>query len=814
METPESPPSSQPSLASLARDLIHRRVPHILAIYAGASWGLVEFTAFAVDEFALSPHWTRMVLVTLFMVLPSVFMLAWFHGRPGKDRTSLARTEKIGIPANLFLCVVVLSALFEGEDLGSAITTTTVETEDGETIEREVPKTGFTKTAALFPLDLGPGMTQDESWISYAVPEALVLDLLADEFFVPIPLYWSESYVRERGFENFTAAPFALKRELAQEWYAGFMAIGEIDRVDDLLRVTLRLYRVDDGSLAGETVHQGADMLAVVDEMSGPVKAALQIPAREGIEDLPVRGRLSENAAAVEAFFKGVFRYRVHGDTEGAIEYLTTATTLDPSFTVAQFTLYQVLRASPEGEGVDMAPLVAAMENLYRVPERYGFQVKVQYYLLTGEMDRAAAVVEMWVGLYPNDLNALRIQAGMQLSNGDWDDVLATFAAIRLLDPLDGRPILYMAQAHENLGNYDQAMSLRTEYVERFPGDAYGYSGLADFHRRRGQHEDAREALERAIVLEPLAQGFARELAELDLDIGRLEEAGAGYERSLAQARTPDQRAQALSGLTRYHHRRGEMADAIRAIEARMQEESSFETPLGMAFGRVGDILVYLDAGRVDEAVALLEKLRAGFQTSLSAYVAHAAVHVALAAEGVDAALEAHRQASEAVEAGGLEAGGFQELRPALLGDLGLIRDRAGASLGAAESFRAAIALSPVGRYYRGAGRALRRAGLLDEAEAELREALRLVPADPHAHVEMGLLVEARGDIEAAVEHLRSALAVWENADEDFEPAGEARAKLAEFSAIHPDIGRARSLPGSATGSSDASTLMPSIIGI
>ena len=115
-----------------------------------------------------------------------------------------------------------------------------------------------------------------------------------------------------------------------------------------------------------------------------------------------------------------------------------------------------------------------------------------------------------------------------------------------------------------------------------------------------------------------------------------------------------------------------------------------------------------------------------------------------------------------------------------MLRDLGLIRDRAGDFAGA-ESYREAKALSPEGRFYRGAGRALRRAGLLDEAEAELREALRLVPADPHAHVEMGLLMEARGDIEAAVEHHRSALAVWKNADEDFEPAREAWAKLAEL---------------------------------
>ena len=404
MDTPDSPSSSQRSLPSLPRDLIQRRVPHILAIYAGASWGLVEFTAFAVDEFLLSPHWTRMVMVTLFMVLPSVLMLAWFHGKPGRERDQLARTEKVGIPANLVLCVVVLAALFGGEELGSVTTSVAVETEDGQTIEREVPNPGFAKSMALFPLDLGPGMAEDEAWISYAVPEALTLDLLADEFFVPIPFFRSESYLRERGFENFNATPLTLKHELAQESFAGFMAIGEIDRVDDLFRVTLRVYTVGNGSLAGETVHEGTDLLALVDEMSGPVKSALEIPVRDGVEDLPVRGRLSDNAGAVEAFFKGVFRYRVHQDAEGAIEYLTTATTLDPSFTIAQYTLHLVLRGSAEDEVAATAPLVAAMENLYRVPERSGFQIKAVYYAETGETDKVAAVVAMWVGLYPNDL--------------------------------------------------------------------------------------------------------------------------------------------------------------------------------------------------------------------------------------------------------------------------------------------------------------------------------------------------------------------------------------------------------------------------
>ena len=138
--------------------------------------------------------------------------------------------------------------------------------------------------------------------------------------------------------------------------------------------------------------------------------------------------------------------------------------------------------------------------------------------------------------------------------------------------------------------------------------------------------------------------------------------------------------------------------------------------------------------------------------------------------------LEAHRHAVQV-----LEADEFRGPLPALAGDLGLIRERAGDYAGAVESFREAIALSPKGWYYRGAGRALRKTGRLDEAEAELGEALRLVPADPHAHFEMALLLEARGDIEGAVEHLTSALAVWEKADGDYRPARQARAKLAEL---------------------------------
>ena len=777
METPQDPPPPQPPKVSWARYPIERRVPHIVAIYAGVSWGLVEFTDFAADEFLLSPHWTRLVLVTLVLMLPTVVMLAWFHGKPGRDRDSLARTEKMGIPANVVLCAVALWTLFGGEDLRPATTTRTVETEGGDTVQRVVPRPGFLKSTALFPLALGPGIGEDESWVSYAVPEALVLDLMADDFFVPFPFFGYESYARERGFGSFGEAPLAFKRELAQEMYAGFMATGEIDRADGLYSLALRVNRVDDGSLAGEITREGTDLLSLVDSVSGPVKTALGIPAREGIEDLPVRGRLSENDAAVEAFFRGLYSRFGDRSNEAAVDYLTMATTLDPTFTVAQYALSEVLEGPRGDEAAAVPPLLAAMDNLYRMPERYGFRVKADYYRLTGDMDRAAAVVEMWIELYPNDLDALQARVDWQRRSGDWEGVLATLATMQRLDPLDGDLLLGLARAHEELGNDDEALAALTEYVERFPGDTYGYRELAEYHLRRGEHDEARRQLERAVLLDPLASDHAVQLAEINLDVGRFDEAEAGLGRALELSRTWWDSAHVLGGRGRYYQRRGEMADAIGAIEARRELQSGNWSPTAIAMGQLEHIPTYLDAGRVGEAVALLAEARAGIQSGWPTRLPHMTVRVALEAEGVDAALEAHRQAMQGMEANDVRGPAIA----ALAGGLGLIRERAGDYAGAAESFREAIDLSPETEYHRGAGRALRKAGRLDEAEAELREALRRVPTDPHALFEMALLMEARGDIEDAVERLRSALAVWENADGDYRPAREARAKLAEL---------------------------------
>ncbi|WP_420616707.1 tetratricopeptide repeat protein [Candidatus Palauibacter sp.] len=762
-------------MTGLARELMERRVPHVLALYAGGSWALIEFTGFLVDEFLLSPHWTRVVMTGLLLLLPTVAMLAWFHGRRGRDDVPLA--EKVGIPANLAVVAIALFLLFGGRDLGAATTAVSVETEDGETVERVVAKTEFRKRAALFPFDAGPGLGEDEVWLAYAAPTGLALDLSADDFFEAVPPNQFAHRLFELGLPTLRGVPLALRRQISQDFHAPFMVAGAVDRTGAGYRVTLTVHEARRGSPLSETVHEGPDFLALIDEMSATLAQALRIPDRPEVENLPVRERLTENDAAWEAFGRASEQLFLPTlDLDRAIEQFDVATTLDPTFALAQYELALLLLAANQPEAA-IGPISMAVDNAYRLPERAGFMVKSDYYFITQQADRAWAVIEMWVDLYPEDTAALDYYSLVQTLRGDWEGLLETLGTLYRLNPDEHSLLMDMADAHRRLGQYELALSALGRYVEQFPDDHTGHVAMARIDRRRGEHDRAREHLGRAMIIAPTLPDLALELASLDLNVGRFDEARRGYEQALGLADTPQQRADALDGLKAYYRFRGQVAEAIETTDAWLEEVSLILAPVEIAQDRFSDIDLYLEAGRDRHATLLLDSLQSQLPPALADFqVPLWRIRLALGAGDGGAARVAYDAAIDA-----MEANDFGVQRPLLTADLGRIDELEGDYDSAVEHFREAMAMDPGRNLHRETGGALRRAGRLDLAEAELREALRRTPADPYAHMEMALVAEARSDADGAREHVRSALTAWEPADASFEPARDARAKLAEL---------------------------------
>ena len=84
---------------SIYREIRERRVLPAVGVYIGACWVVIEILDRLTDRYFLSPYLTDIVFWGLYSLLPAVILLAWTHGRPGKDRAT--RAEMIGIPLNL-----------------------------------------------------------------------------------------------------------------------------------------------------------------------------------------------------------------------------------------------------------------------------------------------------------------------------------------------------------------------------------------------------------------------------------------------------------------------------------------------------------------------------------------------------------------------------------------------------------------------------------------------------------------------------------------------------------------------------------------
>ena len=164
----------------MMKALLDRRVPQLVGVYLAASWGCVEFSDFAVNQFALSPAITNLVVMCLGLLLPAVIFLAWRHGAPGADEWTKMDGAAIGL--NLMVVAGVAYTVFGGQELGAATTVKLVEDLEGNTVERVVPKASFRRNVLVYFFDNASG-DEDLDWLETGVrsrdPHSVLIESLS-----------------------------------------------------------------------------------------------------------------------------------------------------------------------------------------------------------------------------------------------------------------------------------------------------------------------------------------------------------------------------------------------------------------------------------------------------------------------------------------------------------------------------------------------------------------------------------------------------------------------------------------------------------
>lgn len=759
----------------LGRALLERRFPQYLAVYIGVSWGLVQFFAFLEDRFLLSPHWTDLVMATLAFLLPSVVLVIYFHGRAGPDRWH--PIEKVAIPANLVVAAGILFIAFGAKDLGAITTTVRMQDEEGKGIERVVVKDEFRKSLALFT-PYADSTDANTAWLGSAVWQGLANDLYQDIFLNLYPWMVFRSRIREAGFSSDAAMPRALKRSMTAEMHIPYFVDGTVARVDGGYRLEVVLNDTDRGRVVADRTYEGDDLFSLIDSASVQLRRDLDIPSRHIQEspDVPVAEHTTASLEALRYDAMGVDAAMVHDDFAAARVALDSALALDPKYADAAFTLYQLCIAMGDVQGAIPA-LRVAMDNLYRLPERAHYRVKGEWYAVHQDFPKSYAVYEMWVQLYPQDMDAQAGAAQMRLLQNDKKGALRAYETILQLDPGRLELLPRIGALYETVGEVDAAQKAYERYLAAAPEDAIALTALAGLYHRTGQPDTALTLYERAQLLKPEDTSIALDIASLHGDLGRFDQAQAGYDAALEAARTPQQRATVLARMNVYYRSRGAMARALEYGERSLDAARAFAPPFALLQKHLLGLADHVRAGHADQALALLDSLTARLQPPLDAVAPIGRMAVYEAMDRTDDLEAAVAQGQAMLQRTGLRA--LEDVIVYFDGRAHEMRNDWQGAIAAYEKERES-APTRAGIPAR-LGRCYRELGQLDRAEELLRQTLKVEPANGRAHYELALVYERMGRRDDAIAHLRQALDTWAIADADFPWAQRARAKLSEL---------------------------------
>ena len=757
-----------------------RRVLITAGVYLGFTWLVVRLVDLLVGRMQLSPYIVKLALVGLLSLLPAVLLIAFVTARRG--RGGWGKPGWIGVSVNVVASAALLIVMFSGKDIGAVTKRVEVTNEDGETIERVIPKNTFRKHFAMYVFDNASADSTLE-WLQYAIPMLIEYDVLQDPFLqVRSSLDpRSLSRLRESGFNNWGGVPLALKRKITGEANIGHFVTGTVDRQGDEYAATVSVYETKSGKRVSETPYRGLDLFEMVDDITEDLMRSVDVPQwhLDGATDLPVADMVTNSEEAMRGLALAQKAIVLDSDWDVAVRHLEAVTEADSTVAFAHFSKFMVYRVTNRS-AESFAALDAALRHAYKVPERLQFIIKANYYFAKQQPDKVLAVANMMTELYPADLLGYEMKAEVHTLRYETDEAIATYERIIELDPSQYEHLNSMAQLYELKGDYENALEYRKQYAEKKPKDPGSFLEIGEVYRHMGEFAKAKQNYDKALLIDPKRISFLVVAARNEINLGHLDDAHDQLDNALAVSRTSEDSIAVYNALLDYFELRGEYSKAIDTMQSLLSVQIRSTTPLQAYLGLSQQIHLFVHAGRDDEGLNAMKEIEAvvtapPFDKALS----FGYLFFYLAQEDPDRAEVALADLEEYIQSLGVEI-----LRPYYHFALGYIHEMRGEFDEAITTYEKMLENDPSNdAAFHGIGRCRRKQGDFQLAVEFLEKSAQYGPVDGEINYELALAYHAMGRQKDADEHLDRALEVWKNADPTYKTAAEARATKRDWQA-------------------------------
>lgn len=761
---------------SFLQNLWQRRVPQIFFLYLVTCWVIVEIvSSLLVDRYLLSPHLIDFSIVTLLSLIPSIILLAYFHGKPGRDERT--KGEKIGIPINILLTLFILFFVFNGKDLGAVTKTVTIENEEGEQIERVIPKSEFRKSIGIFFFE---NETADSTlnWLQYAIPDMINYDLLQDIYLDTESRDLFDDNMLKAGFNKGVGAPLTLKKKIANDNHLNYFVTGSFNKSNDDYHIKISLYKATNAKLISEKEYKNTDIFKLTDDISLQLKYDMKIPEShiEEVTDLQVSELLTNSIYAFKSYTLGRNSIMFDNDWEKSQKYLELSIEEDSTFAFAYYWLRDLYYATYQYQK-NKKNYQYLMKHLYKFPERLKFTVKQSYYRFTKNPEKRYNILVMWTELYPDDIIAHSFLAYYYRRSNQLNLAIDEYLYIIELNPQSYPLLLTIGDLYGEKGDFDEALTYYDRYAKQFPESHLSYEIIADLYFTIGDYQNAKLFYDKALVIIPEDIKIQKKLINIELYKGHLESAYNLYLDLLNKCITPEDIVTVQFSLAAYYSLKGEINNYYKCLETIFSELEKYLIPFQIPFQKLYVIDNYVEINKSAEAFKILNNLKQQIKPPFDNFIEYGYLKIYIALEDIENIEKTLNRFSKYVQESNNHKWDYDiNMAKALVHELKAEYDEA------ILIYHTCAQIKPlaISNYNLNIGRCYRKMRKYKNSEEHLKQALTIFQYSPKTNYELALLYHDMGKKEKALEHLNITLDVWKDADPEYIPAQEAREKLKE----------------------------------
>ncbi len=754
-------PSPQKPRWKWSAVLLERKMPQVAVTYIGLSWGVVQFVDWLTNHYALSENLTDFFAFLVVLLIPGVLLVAYC--RSG-DSETLTWVEKIGVPVNLAIAVVVLFLNFHGKELGSINQTVAYTDSNGKTVQREVPKSAFRKRIALFFFE-SIGTDRKFDWLAQGVSIALSMDLAQDLYLNVQDSYDLADQIRQAGFGWRDRLALGLMRQIAEYKHLDSLVTGTILRNGTQFTLQVDLYETRRVKLLASRVYSGPNLFALIDKASVQLKRDVGVPNPhiDEVIDFPVAEVLTRSLPALEHISLAQNLSGFEGDYPGAERELNRALVIDPSCATANLRRYTVNLYNGRFEAAQQA-LNQAKHYSYELIERDQLKMRIASAWLGGHPEQMLAATQQGVALYPEDVRTRLSLVNYYNDTARWEEAIAELRHLEEIDSDRAPYLLEQGGFQAQRGHYQEALDAYAE------AQATGYGGAsvlvkqADIYVLQGKFVEGRRLYQQAGTLDASNLDAQIGLNTLDQYAGRFDAALSIYQALLGTSKTFADRAKVYDNLLGYYKQRGQWQQFIGQIPGLLKERVH-EGPINALLTEAALLDAYVYAGQPQVAFERLQVLtkQVGVNNLLSSFVNFGRLRVYVALEKPDLAEPIADKVEQAWHRYSLD-------RLIAETNLNFLRGRIAEQRGnwsqALAAYRRSLIDNPNQiENNTDVGRALRHLGNLSGARSAIQNTLSFDASAPDAHYELAEVALAEGDRTQAQSELRKALNTLAKAD-------------------------------------------------